>query len=153
VTFSVSCDNARVLPWRKRRRRLGRRCHRHEHPSSSARCLCRYLHSEPLRREINEGLNVIEHWNSANDFIFFARRGEFASNRREDHEISIFPKSYAKRILKIFQRVAQAFVCVAIRPSLKEQAIFVAQFSCRMMVIGNRSMQQALAYDFGKIPR
>jgi TnpA family transposase len=51
--------------------------------------LCRYLHSEDLRREINEGLNVIEQWNSANDFIFFARHGEFASNRREDHEISM----------------------------------------------------------------
>ncbi len=51
--------------------------------------LCRYLHSEPLRREINEGLNVIEQWNGANDFVFFAKRGEFASNRREDHEISM----------------------------------------------------------------
>ena len=51
--------------------------------------LCRYLHSEDLRREINEGLNVIEQWNSANDFIFFARRGEMVSNRREDHEISM----------------------------------------------------------------
>jgi len=51
--------------------------------------LCRYLHSEEMRREINEGLNVIEQWNSANDFIFFARHGEFASNRREDHEISM----------------------------------------------------------------
>jgi hypothetical protein len=48
-----------------------------------------YLHSEELRREINEGLNVIEQWNSANDFIFFARRGEMASNRHEDHEISM----------------------------------------------------------------
>ena len=27
--------------------------------------LCRYLHSEALRREINEGLNVIEQWNEA----------------------------------------------------------------------------------------
>jgi len=45
--------------------------------------------SEDLRREINEGLNVIEQWNSANDFIFFARRGEMVSNRREDHEISM----------------------------------------------------------------
>jgi TnpA family transposase len=35
------------------------------------------------------GLNVVEHWNSANDFIFFARRGEMVSNRREDHEISM----------------------------------------------------------------
>jgi TnpA family transposase len=51
--------------------------------------LCRYLHSEELRREINEGLNVVEQWNSANDFIFFARRGEMVSNRREDHEISM----------------------------------------------------------------
>ena len=51
--------------------------------------LCRYLHSENLRREINEGLNVVEQWNSANDFIFFARRGEMVSNRREDHEISM----------------------------------------------------------------
>jgi TnpA family transposase len=51
--------------------------------------LCRYLHSEELRREVNEGLNVIEQWNSANDFIFFARRGEMVSNRREDHEISM----------------------------------------------------------------
>jgi TnpA family transposase len=33
----------------------------------------RYLHSTELRREINEGLNVIESWNSANDFIFFGK--------------------------------------------------------------------------------
>jgi TnpA family transposase len=52
--------------------------------------LCRSLHSEELRREIHEGLNVIEQWNGANDFVFFARRGELASNRHEDHEISMF---------------------------------------------------------------
>ncbi len=51
--------------------------------------LCRYLHSEALRREINEGLNVVEQWNGATDFVFFARRGEMVSNRREDHEISM----------------------------------------------------------------
>jgi TnpA family transposase len=51
--------------------------------------LCRYLHDEALRREINGGLNVIEQWNSANDFVFFARRGELSSNRHEDHELSM----------------------------------------------------------------
>lgn len=51
--------------------------------------LCRYLHSEELRREIHEGLNVIEQWNGANDFLFFVKRGDLASNRHEDHEISM----------------------------------------------------------------
>lgn len=51
--------------------------------------LCRYLHDEGLRREINDGLNVIEHWNSANDFVFFARRGELSSNKTENQELSM----------------------------------------------------------------
>ena len=42
-----------------------------------------------MRREIHEGLNIVEQWNGATDFVFFARRGEMASNRREDHEISM----------------------------------------------------------------
>lgn len=51
--------------------------------------LARYLHSLALRREIHAGLNTIERWNGANDFVYFARRGEMTSNRREDHEISM----------------------------------------------------------------
>lgn len=51
--------------------------------------LCRYLHDEALRCEINEGLNVVENWNSANDFIFYGERGEFATNRVEDQELAV----------------------------------------------------------------
>ena len=32
---------------------------------------------------------MIEQWNGANDFIFFAKRGEFVSNRHDDHEVSM----------------------------------------------------------------
>ena len=51
--------------------------------------LCRYLRLPLLRREIHEGLNVLENWNSANDFILFGKGGEFASNQREDQELTM----------------------------------------------------------------
>jgi TnpA family transposase len=51
--------------------------------------LCEYLNSEALRQEIEEGLNVIENWNSANDFIWYGKGGEIATNNKEDQEIAI----------------------------------------------------------------
>jgi TnpA family transposase len=51
--------------------------------------LCRYLRLLELRREIQEGLNIIENWNSANDFILIGTGSEIAANRREDQEVTM----------------------------------------------------------------
>jgi TnpA family transposase len=51
--------------------------------------LCEYLSNVELRREIHEGLNVIESWNAANDFILYGKGGEFATNRLEDATLSM----------------------------------------------------------------
>ena len=51
--------------------------------------LCKYLASESLRIEVNEGLNVVERLNSVMDFIFYGKLGQIATNNIEDQELSV----------------------------------------------------------------
>jgi TnpA family transposase len=51
--------------------------------------LCEYLSSLELRQEVEAGLNVVERWNEANDFLCYGRQGVFATNNREQQEITM----------------------------------------------------------------
>ena len=51
--------------------------------------LCEYLMYEKIRREIQEGLNVVELWNGVSKFIFYGRTGEISSNHEKSQELSV----------------------------------------------------------------
>lgn len=51
--------------------------------------LARWLRDRDLQHETESGLNVVENYNGLGDYIRFGKRGEFATNRREEQEIAM----------------------------------------------------------------
>lgn len=51
--------------------------------------IAEYISSEGLRREIHEGLQVMENWNSANSDLFYGAAGTLKGSDRESQEVSM----------------------------------------------------------------
>lgn len=75
--------------------------------------LCDYLMHEEMRQEIQEGLNVVENWNSAIEFIFFGNNGEIQKNQVEDQEIAV-------RSLQLLQNCLVYINTLKIQKAMKE---------------------------------
>ncbi len=67
--------------------------------------LCDYLASRETQYEVNDGLQVVENWNAASDVICYGRRGELATNSREQQEITLLSLQLLQNCLMLINTI------------------------------------------------
>jgi TnpA family transposase len=105
--------------------------------------LCKYLSSENLRQEIHEGLNVVERWNGANDFIFYGKRRTLNGNNPHEFELQML-------CLHILQ-----LSMVYINTLLLQQVLVESGWLDRMTLADKRAITPLLSEHinpYGKFP-
>ncbi len=105
--------------------------------------LCKYLSSENLRQEIHEGLNVVERWNGANDFIFYVKRRTLSGNNPHEFELQML-------CLHILQ-----LSMVYINTLLLQQVLVKSGWLDRMTLADKRAITPLLSEHinpYGKFP-
>jgi TnpA family transposase len=67
--------------------------------------LCDYLSSRETQYEVNDGLQVVENWNSTNEFICYGRQGELATNSREQQEATTLSLQLLQNCLMLINTI------------------------------------------------
>jgi TnpA family transposase len=67
--------------------------------------LCDYLASREIQYEVNDGLQVVENWNATSDVICYGRRGELATNSREQQEITLLSLQLLQNCLMLVNTI------------------------------------------------
>lgn len=75
-----------------------------------------WLSSLEARQETNAGLNVVECWNGATEFVCYGSHGELATNNREDQEITVLS-------LQLLQNCMMLINTILIQRVLQDDAL------------------------------
>ena len=63
------------------------------------------LPSRETQYEVNDGLQVLENWNSTNEFICYGRQGELATNSRQQQEATTLSLQLLQNCLMLINTI------------------------------------------------